>query len=150
MDNFFDDLGEFVKSVFDGSIFTSSNKTYTDPDMQEAMDELDDYLNEGKEKTNRTRSNTQSSSNNRNYNNYKQRKTYARTNSELEKLKEDFANLEVPFGSPLPKVKKSYRKLLRQYHPDKHANDPEKLKIATEIAKKINVSFQKIESYYKK
>ena len=148
MDNFFDDLGEFVKSIFDGSLFSSSNKTYIDPDMQEAMDELDDYLNEGKDKTKRTRTKTRSSSTNRNYNNY--RRSYTRTNSELDSLKEDFANLEVPFGSSLSKVKASYKKLLRQYHPDKHANDPEKLKIATEIAKKINVSFQKIESYYKK
>lgn len=151
MDNFFDDLGEFVKSIFNGSIFSSSGKTYTDPDMQEAMEELDEYLNEGKEKTNRTGYNSHSSQ--RNYSNYKNYKStgnyHTKPDSELDSLKQDFANLEVPFGSPLKKVKEAYKKLLRQYHPDKHADDPEKLQIATEITKKINASFHKIKAYYK-
>jgi len=47
-------------------------------------------------------------------------------------------------------VKKSYKRLLRQYHPDKHAHDPEKLKTATEITQRINVAFARIETYENK
>jgi DnaJ-domain-containing protein 1 len=148
LDNFFDDLGEFVKSIFDGSIFSSKGKTYSDPYMQEAMDELDDYLNEGKENTAGKKSNKTSSS--KNYRSSGNSGYSSRKNSEMENLKQDFANLEVLFGSPLAKVKASYKKLLRQYHPDKHADDPEKLKIATEITKKINASYNRIKAYYKK
>jgi curved DNA-binding protein CbpA len=47
-------------------------------------------------------------------------------------------------------LKKSYKKLLRKYHPDKFSNNPNKLKIATEITKKINESFSRIREYEKK
>ena len=148
MDNFLDDIGEFVKSIFDGSIFSSSGSTYKDPYMQEAMEELDDYLNEGKDKKESKSSNKGSSGGSYSYK--RRTNSYSSQNSELENLRQDFANLEVPLGSTFEKVKTSYKNLLRQYHPDKHADDPEKLKIATEITKKINASYNKIKAYYKK
>jgi curved DNA-binding protein CbpA len=33
---------------------------------------------------------------------------------------------------------------MMKYHPDKHAGDPEKQKIALEITKKVNESFERI------
>jgi len=67
-----------------------------------------------------------------------------------EALREDYANLEVPFGSPFEHVKKSYHRLLAAYHPDRNAGDPEKLRLATEITKKINVSYHRIEELEEK
>ena len=61
-----------------------------------------------------------------------------------EDLRQDYANLEVPFGADIDTVKKAYKNLIRRYHPDKNAGNPEKLKIATEITKKVNESFERI------
>jgi curved DNA-binding protein CbpA len=36
--------------------------------------------------------------------------------------------------------------LMLKYHPDRHAGDPQKQRLALEIAKKINQSFERIRS----
>jgi len=59
-------------------------------------------------------------------------------------LRQDYANLEVPFGADIDAVRASYKRLMLTYHPDRFAGDAEKQKIALEIAKKINQSFQRI------
>ncbi|MFQ3619772.1 MAG: J domain-containing protein [Spirochaetales bacterium] len=64
-----------------------------------------------------------------------------------EHLRQDYANLEVPFKSDFPTVKKQYKTLLRKYHPDQFAQDAEKYSHATEITKKLNESFQRIKAY---
>jgi DnaJ-domain-containing protein 1 len=61
-----------------------------------------------------------------------------------ESLRQDYANLEVPFGADIETVKKSYKTLMMRYHPDKHAGNPEKQRVALEITKKINESFERI------
>lgn len=64
-----------------------------------------------------------------------------------ESLRSDYANLEVPFGADTQTVRRSYKRLVLRYHPDRHAGDPEKLRVATEITKKINESFERIRSF---
>ncbi len=54
------------------------------------------------------------------------------------KLVEYFSNLEVPYGSDLQEIEKAWRRLLRKYHPDLHANDPEKQRIANELVQELN------------
>ena len=61
-----------------------------------------------------------------------------------ESLRQDYANLEVPFGADIDTVRRSYKSLMMKYHPDKHAGDVEKQKIALEITKKVNESFERI------
>ncbi len=58
-----------------------------------------------------------------------------------------YANLEIPYGSDLETVKKAYRKLMKQYHPDKFSGDPEKQKTATEITKRLNEAYQALEKH---
>ena len=65
-----------------------------------------------------------------------------------EDLKQDYKNLEVPYKSDFEDVKKSYKTLLRKYHPDHFAQDREKCKNATEITKKINESFHRIKEFH--
>jgi len=65
-----------------------------------------------------------------------------------EHLRQDYANLEVPFKSDLEIVKKQYKTLLRKYHPDRFAQDPEKYRHATELTKKLNESFHRIKEYH--
>lgn len=139
MDNFFDDLGRFLRSIFDDP----NPKPSSDPYMQEAMEELEDYLRDGEGSAYGRTSGT----------NTDWKKQYfhrSEADKELESLKTDFANLHVPLGAPLTQVKKAYKKELSLYHPDKHADNQEKLKIATEITKKINASYSKIKAFYQK
>lgn len=65
-----------------------------------------------------------------------------------EHLRQDYANLELPFRSDLETVKKQYKTLLRKYHPDQFAQDPEKYRYATEVTKKLNESFHRIKEYH--
>ncbi len=64
-----------------------------------------------------------------------------------EKIAGYYANLELPYGADLEAVKKAYRKLMKQYHPDKFSSNPEKQRIATEITKGLNKAYQELEKY---
>ena len=47
-------------------------------------------------------------------------------------IRKAYAALEVPAGSDFETVRKSYRRLMRKYHPDLHGGTPEKSRAATE------------------
>lgn len=52
-----------------------------------------------------------------------------------------YRTLEVEPGADLKTVRRAYRKLLLQYHPDRFANDPEKLQVATEVTRKLTEAY---------
>jgi hypothetical protein len=148
VDVFFDRLGRVLRSIFsedEDRIHDdpSSRRGFVDPDMDEAYEELDEFLKTGKNTEHGDRQRQHSYSRSTGSNSGK------RQGEELDLMK-DYKTLEVPFGAPFEEVKKSYKRLLRQYHPDKHAHDPEKLKTATEITQRINVAFAHIETYENK
>ena len=145
MPDIFDNIGNFFRSIFqNGEEYTDEdgNKRFYDPDMQEAWEELDDYLNEDKtEKKQKAKTHTRSRA---------QQQADAIKKIEQEKLRQDYNTLKVKFGTSFSEVKKAYKKLVIQYHPDKHANDPKRFKMATEITQKINQAFQRIKNFEKK
>ena len=110
-----------------------------DPDFREAWRELDDYLQSGgSPRPRRTHQRAD-------------QRTDSRTNRQTDphagaddRLRRDYANLEIPFGTQLAEVTRAYKTLLKRYHPDKFASDPEKQRLATEITQRINSSFQNI------
>jgi len=53
-----------------------------------------------------------------------------------------YANLELPLGASAAEVKAAYRRLMRRYHPDKHALDPDQAKVATEISQKLRTAYE--------
>ena len=71
----------------------------------------------------------------------------ARKPSPEDELRRAYAALEVPFGSDFATVRRSYRALMRKYHPDRHTGSPEKQKAATELAQKLSAAYQLIEQY---
>jgi DnaJ-domain-containing protein 1 len=58
-----------------------------------------------------------------------------------------YKTLEIEPGADLKTVRRAYRKLLLQYHPDRHANDPEKYKAATEVTRKLTEAYNGLTHY---
>jgi DnaJ-domain-containing protein 1 len=71
----------------------------------------------------------------------------ARKPASDDELRRAYTALEVPLGSDFATVRKSYRTLMRKYHPDRHAGSPEKQKAATELAQKLSAAYQLIEQH---
>jgi len=145
LDNLFERMGNLFRTFFEDDEYddTKPRSNYTDPDMQDAWEELNEYLS-GNEQTH-----TRKKSSNTGYSStgYK-RKEYNRAQGISEELRQDYKNLEVKFGAPFEEVKKAYKNLLREYHPDRHSTDPKKMEKATEITQRINYSFQRIKKYF--
>jgi DnaJ-domain-containing protein 1 len=106
-----------------------------DPDLASAWEELDDYLGSPRAKSDAGRSRGGSGAGSRGPQSPPR---------PPEALRGDYANLEVPFGADIETVRRSYKRLVLYYHPDRHAGNPEKLRVATEITKKLNQSFERI------
>ena len=63
---------------------------------------------------------------------------------------EAFNCLGVPYGAPWDDVKKAYRKLMRQWHPDKHGESPEAEQRATQKTQEITAAYELIAQHYGK
>ena len=70
-----------------------------------------------------------------------------RSASSEKTIREYYANLEVPYGSDLKTVKASYRRLMRQYHPDRYADDSEMEELATELSQELTRAYHAIKNY---
>jgi DnaJ-domain-containing protein 1 len=136
VEGFIDRLADLLKTLFrdersGGSARpagSSRGTGFRDPDLQEAWQELDDFMRGG------SRDSAHGAD----------RQSAPSPDPVDESLRQDYANLEVPFGSDIETVKRSYKKLMLKYHPDKHGADPRQQTIALEITKKINESFERI------
>lgn len=144
MDQIFDRLGNLLKSLFEDDreerpFRSGTSSPSGDPDMREAWEELDEFLKSGKEGGGAAKAQARAGQRYR-----PSQGRPASGPSVPEELRTDFGNLEVPFGASDDEVRKSYKRLIRQYHPDRHASDPKKLAYATQITQKINQSYQRI------
>ncbi len=52
-----------------------------------------------------------------------------------------YKTLEIEPGADLPQVRRAYRRLMKQYHPDRFANDPDKLEVATAVTRKLTEAY---------
>ena len=137
MEGFIDRLAEFLKTLFRDDQPAGGGRNsqrsrgagFRDPDLQAAWEELDDYMGTGTRESSRQTSGQEST---------------RRRAPVDESLRQDYANLEVPFGSDIDTVRRSYKALMLKYHPDKHGGNAQEQKIALEITKKINESFERI------
>ena len=62
-----------------------------------------------------------------------------------DELRLAYAALEVPYEADFATVRKSYRALMRKYHPDRHTGSPDQQKAATELAQKLSAAYALIE-----
>ena len=63
------------------------------------------------------------------------------------RLRELYAQLEVPYGAPFEDVKKSFRRLMRKYHPDLHTGNPQKHKTATQLTMSLTQAYNELEQH---
>jgi len=63
------------------------------------------------------------------------------------RLRELYAQLEVPYGAPFEDVKKSFRRLMRKYHPDLHVGNPQKHKTATQLTMSLTQAYNELEQH---
>jgi curved DNA-binding protein CbpA len=61
------------------------------------------------------------------------------------RLRDLYAQLETPYGAPFEDVKKSFRRLMRKYHPDLHVGDPVKHKTATQLSMSLTTAYNELE-----
>ena len=64
-----------------------------------------------------------------------------------DEIKEDYAALELPLGADRGAVKVAYRDLLRRYHPDRHAERPDKAELANELTVRIRQSYERLDAF---
>lgn len=67
-----------------------------------------------------------------------------------DKIAEYYRVLDLPYGAGFDEVKKSYRQLMRKYHPDRHAGNPKKQKAATELSMRVTQAYNALEEHLKK
>ena len=71
-------------------------------------------------------------------------------NSEAGRVQRAYAVLEVPVGSDFETVRKSYRTLMRKYHPDRHTQTPETQRAANEVAQRLTEAYKLLERRLRK
>jgi len=58
--------------------------------------------------------------------------------------------LDLSPGADLAQIKSSYRQLMRKYHPDMHAGNPQKQKAATELSMRVTSAYNGLVAYLEK
>ena len=55
-----------------------------------------------------------------------------------------YANLELPYGAGLDTVRRTWRRLVKKYHPDLHSADEQKKRTATELVQGLNSAYEEL------
>lgn len=61
-----------------------------------------------------------------------------------------YGNLELPVGASAEDVKRAYRRLVRRYHPDRHARDPGRVAVATQLSQELREAYEGLLDYLTK
>jgi DnaJ-domain-containing protein 1 len=65
-------------------------------------------------------------------------------------LAEWYRVLDLSVGADMAQVKTSYRQLMRKYHPDMHAGNPQKQKAATELSMRVTAAYNGLVAHLEK
>ena len=58
--------------------------------------------------------------------------------------------LDLNAGADMAQIKTSYRQLMRKYHPDMHAGNPQKQKAATELSMRVTGAYNGLVAHLEK
>jgi DnaJ-domain-containing protein 1 len=110
----------------------SKSRSYVDPDLRQAYEELDDFLN------GRRGSSTFADVG-------AGRGTARKAKPAVpEALRGDFAELGVEFGADAERCKAAYKEQVKRHHPDHHASHAGDLKKATEKSTRLIAAYGRI------
>ncbi len=128
--DFFNRIARLIDSALDGTVSPGAGPGAGsgDSDYHEAWQELDDYL-KGAEA------------------HYRGEARPAPEAGLPPELLQAYRDLEVSPYASLDEVREAYRRLQIRYHPDRFGANPEKQKLATEIATRLNESYSRIRNY---
>ena len=140
----FDRLGDMLRTVLggDGSASAAGGPQRRrpfhtgDPDLADAWEELESFLDSDQEPAAGGASSASSGSG---------ASGGAAAPHPREPLRADYATLGVAFDAPLGEVKRAYKRLMQEHHPDRFAHDPSRQAAANRTAARINAAFARIE-----
>lgn len=171
MNSMFDRLGEYLKDY----INDDEQGIFSSPEEEKHNENTNNFYQENKSqseenvdtKTSNKEFKFDTSKQQSEYNKTenKQKHTYKKTEHSKSKPKntnqtsvkryyvpfelyDDFKTLCLMPGTNLDECKIAYKSLLKKFHPDKFANEPEKQKEATEITSSITSAFTRIKTWY--
>jgi DnaJ-domain-containing protein 1 len=142
MDKFFDKLGDMLQSLMGSDSGRGGSYDLRDPDMREAIEELDAYLESGVPGPGGFGPGGGDTGASRD-------RRHPGAEHADPSLRRDYATLEVAFAAPFADVRKSYKRLLHKYHPDRFSGDAEKQTLANEVTQRLNEAFDRIERAHK-
>jgi DnaJ-domain-containing protein 1 len=65
-------------------------------------------------------------------------------------ISEWYRQLDLTPGADLSQIKTAYRQLMRKYHPDMHAGNPQRQKAATELSMRVTAAYNGLVAYLEK
>ena len=150
MDQLFDRLGDLLKSWMQtedkNSPFSEPHKRSGDPFLDDAMEELNAFLEDDRDTQARLERE-------RLYRMWMEEEAHARARPKTQsgppaKLSAAYKVLGLTLNAPFDQVRKAYKQLLKQHHPDKHGSAPDAQKKATETSARINDAYRIIETWH--
>jgi len=61
-----------------------------------------------------------------------------------------YKTLDLQPGADMAAIKSSYRQMMRKYHPDMHAGNPQKQKAATELSMRVTTAYNGLVAHFEK
>jgi len=61
-----------------------------------------------------------------------------------------YRQLDLDVGADMSQIKSSYRQMMRKYHPDMHAGNPQKQKAATELSMRVTTAYNGLVAHLEK
>ncbi|MCU0439143.1 MAG: DnaJ domain-containing protein [Raineya sp.] len=138
-------INEAVDSALDERGYTNKD-TYEEKKQKSQKTGFDEF----QEKYEKYRQYQKQNSYQQSYqNNYKSSSSYSNTSKNTDEEKY-YKWLELPNGSSFDEVKKSYKTLMKKYHPDNFHNNETKRQTAEKLSQKLNEAYQYFEKKYSK
>lgn len=141
MDRFLDRVADALRGILGANDASSaraggSRRPSGDADLDQAWEELDDFLSEGRGTPGAAKATADG------------RETPPSPTPPVStKTARAYATLGVPVGANTAAVRAAYKKLMRQHHPDRFAGDAEKAREATTTAARINAAYEHIRNH---
>ena len=151
MDQIFDRLGNLLKSwLSDDESVNRQNPSHDrrtgDPDLDDSMAELDAFLNDDREAQEKLR--LQKEARMRADEEARARAAGPQSRSgPPQKLLDAYKVLGLSYGCDFALIKSTYKRLLKEHHPDKHGASPEAQKKATATSARINDAYRVLEAW---